>query len=63
MLYFLALRKKQLQDISYILIDLITIYIYILRLLIILRFDIPRYSHVQHTELAICNKLMYVDYY
>lgn len=38
-------------------------YVYILRLFILSRFDIPRYSYVQHTELAICNKLMYVDYY
>ena len=37
--------------------------LYILSLFISFRFDIPRYSHVQHTELAICNKLMYVDYY
>ena len=44
-----------------------SVYMYIciciLRLFILFRFDIPRYSHVQHTKLAICNKLMYVDYY
>ena len=60
MLYFWEFVEKGIT--RYVVPFLLTC-LYILSLFISFRFDIPRYSHVQHTELAICNKLMYVDYY